>query len=82
MHGSSSNIYDSWRSQHRHMAPPTVDQHHYYDTQNYQMKSPGYPPPLPPDPYSMMEHHPHHPNAMGLYTYNTRRYHRDYDPEF
>lgn len=72
MHGSSSNIYDSWRSQRHQKAE---QQPHYYDSHQFPQKSVPYP---PNDLYNM---DPHHPNAMGMYTYNPRRYH-DYDAEF
>jgi predicted HTH domain antitoxin len=83
IHGSSgSNIYDSWRSQ-RH-----TTSNYYYDQQlHYPQKSSQYP---PADPYmdahypyqQQHVHHPHHQalqSAMGLHTYNPRRYYRDPD---
>ena len=84
IHGSSSNIYDSWRSQRR-----MDDRHQYYDAQpnyGYKKNTLGYPPPH--DPYITEEydhrygHHGHPQNAMGLYTYNPRKYNNDYDPDF
>lgn len=68
MHGSNMNIYDSWRSQ-RH-----AYSEQYYDPHNYPQKAMPY----PPDDY--MEHH--RKNSMNMYTYNPRRYHRDYEPNF
>lgn len=61
-HGSSSNIYDSWRSQHRRSSPSTISpadamHHNYYDANYYAQKAPNYPPPLPPDPYGLMDAH-------------------------
>lgn len=92
MHGSSgSNIYDSWRSQ---RYPPTdyyhdqqpLPQKHYAQKQSMNYAA------QPNDPYLEAFHPHYHPsqhqqhlsqqNAMGLYTYNPRRYHRDYDPDF
>lgn len=77
MHGSSSNIYDSWRSQHRHStsgSPP--DMHNYYDAHNYPQKAPSYPPPLPPDPYSLMDsHHMMMDHHQPMYPQRTHQYH-------
>lgn len=69
MHGSSSNIYDSWRSQRNHKEPHPQ----YLDSHHYPQKSVPYP---PNDLYNMDPHQP-----MGMYTYNPRRYH-DYDADF
>lgn len=91
MHGSGSNIYDSWRS---NRYPPAD---YYYDQQkNYSHKhSAPYEQNVDPyleafHPHYSANHHHHHQSgaqrqpggAMGLYTYNPRRYPRDYDGDF
>lgn len=95
MHGSGSNIYDSWRS---NRYPPTD---HYHDQQkNYSHKHQvPYDQHIDPyleafHPHYSVNHHHHHQRhqpqpqpqqqgaAMGLYTYNPRRYPREYDPDF
>lgn len=68
MHGSGSNIYDSWRSQHH--------PDYYYDSHQYHPKPGPYPPEMFMDP--------HRAAAMSynLQTYNPRRAHRDYEDDF
>lgn len=85
--------FDSWRTQQKYQA----NADYYYDQKmskpHYSQKSYAYPPPQN-DPYmdnyhpsqqyhpSYSNHHHAHQNAMGMYTYNNRRYNRDYDPDF
>jgi hypothetical protein len=90
MHGSSaSNIYDSWRS--------TRHAEYYYDEReiygsNHKMAH--YPPQArydpPPTtryepqfvyPYQQQHQHHHAPHSQA-YSNSSRRYYRDYDPNF
>ncbi|XP_031626667.1 uncharacterized protein LOC116342958 isoform X2 [Contarinia nasturtii] len=83
--------FDSWRTQQKYQA----NADYYYDQKltkpHYSQKTYAYPPQTDPymenyhphyHPSYASHHHPSHQNAMGLYTYNTRRYNRDYDPDF
>lgn len=69
MHGSGSNIYDSWRSQHH--------PEYYYDSHHYPHKPAAYAPDLfvePPPPTR---------TPVPMYTYNnSRRNYRDYEDDF
>ncbi|XP_058822354.1 mucin-5AC isoform X2 [Topomyia yanbarensis] len=91
MHGSSaSNIYDSWRSQ-RHPDnyyyddyglkgshyPPSSHHHHRLADAAFMMHEP--PPPVMAL-YPPYHHAPAPPS--GHYNTNSRRYYRDYDPNF
>lgn len=88
--------FDSWRTQQKYQANADYFYDQKLTTKpHYSQKSyPAYA--AQNDPY-MENYHPHyhpsysnhqsqHPtaqqNAMGLYTYNSRRYNRDYDPDF
>lgn len=82
MHGSSSNIYDSWRSQHRRSSVSPPDMHNYYDAHNYPQKAPSFPPPLPPDPYSLLDSHhmmmDHHQPMYPQRTHQQQYHHQSH----
>lgn len=70
MHGSGSNIYDSWRSQHH--------PEYYYDSHHYPHKpsAAAYAPEMFVDPNSSR-------TPVPMYTYNSRRpNYRDYEDDF
>lgn len=74
MHGSGSNIYDSWRSQHH--------PDYYYDSHHYPHKPSvaAYPPEIFVDPRQHPPQQLQQP-TVPMYTYNPRRY-RDYEEDF
>lgn len=91
--GSNNDRFDSWRTQQRYQA----NADYFYDQKlpskpHYSQKQFNYPAPPPPNDQYFDNYHPHyHPNHnlmhqnaanMGMYTYNSRRYQRDYDPDF
>lgn len=94
--GSGDDRFDSWRTQQRYQANADYYYDQKLSKGQYpQPKSYGVGNSFPPHNETYLDnyqphyhpsysnhHHSAHPNAMGMYTYNSRRYHRDYDPEF